>query len=194
MGTLFTGALLGSIVTLFLKWFVGLISDGLKHEREKCLVVFQEKLQVDKTAMSWLQEDRDAFIILQSALRTCDTKPNPVNYQNFIYAFEVSNSLMKSKEEKLNPIYTFQSFEDLEKKYNALDAARVINNCYAVMGKVNLQYQELVAAGVPDSELAPFKEQFIAACRLAADAIDNQIGFIAEIQNRIRTGYQKNLK
>ncbi len=194
MGTLFTGALLGSIVTLLLKWFVGLISDGLKHEREKCLVVFQEKLQVDKTAMSWLQEDRDAFIILQGALRTCDTKPNPVNYQNFIYAFEVSNSLMKSKEEKLNPIYTFQSFEDLEKKYNALDAARVINNCYAVMGKVNLQYQELVAAGVPDSELAPFKEQFITACRLTADAIDNQIGFIAEIQNRIRTGYQKYLK
>lgn len=194
MGTLFTGALLGSIVTLLLKWFVGLISDGLKHEREKCLVVFQEKFQVDKTAMSWLQEDLDAFIILQSALRTCDTKPNPVNYQNFIHAFEVSCSLMKSKEEKLNPIYTFQSFEDLEKKYNALDAARVINNCYAVMGKVNLQYQELVAAGVPDSELAPFKEQFITACRLTADAIDNQIGFIAEIQNRIRTGYQKYLK
>lgn len=194
MGTLFTGALLGSIVTLLLKWFVGLISDGLKHEREKCLVVFQEKLQVDKTAMAWLQEDLDAFIILQSALRTCDTKPNPVNYQNFIHAFEVSCSLMKSKEEKLNPIYTFQSFEDLEKKYNALDAARVINNCYAVMGKVNLQYQELVAAGVPDSELAPFKEQFITACRLTADAIDNQIGFIAEIQNRIRTGYQKYLK
>jgi hypothetical protein len=194
MGTLFTGALLGSIVTLLLKWFVGLISDGLKHEREKCLVVFQEKLQVDKTAMAWLQEDLDAFIILQSALRTCDTKPNPVNYQNFIHAFEVSCSLMKSKKEKLNPIYTFQSFEDLEKKYNALDAARVINNCYAVMGKVNLQYQELVAAGVPDSELAPFKEQFITACRLTADAIDNQIGFIAEIQNRIRTGYQKYLK
>lgn len=194
MGTLFTGALLGSIVTLLLKWFVGLISDGLKHEREKCLVVFQEKLQVDKTAMAWLQEDLDAFIILQSALRTCDTKPNPVNYQNFIHAFEVSCSLMKSKEEKLNPIYTFQSFEDLEKKYNALDAARVINNCYAAMGKVNLQYQELVAAGVPDSELAPFKEQFITACRLTADAIDNQIGFIAEIQNRIRTGYQKYLK
>lgn len=194
MGTLFTGALLGSIVTLLLKWFVGLISDGLKHEREKCMVVFQEKLQVDKTAMAWLQEDLDAFIILQSALRTCDTKPNPVNYQNFIHAFEVSCSLMKSKEEKLNPIYTFQSFEDLEKKYNALDAARVINNCYAVMGKVNLQYQELVAAGVPDSELAPFKEQFITACRLTADAIDNQIGFIAEIQNRIRTGYQKYLK
>ena len=194
MGTLFTGALLGSIVTLLLKWFVGLISDGLKHEREKCLVVFQEKLQVDKTAMAWLQEDLDAFIILQSALRTCDTKPNPVNYQNFIHAFEVSCSLMKSKEEKLNPIYTFQSFEDLEKKYNALDAARVINNCYAVMGKVNLQYQELVAAGVPDSELAPFKEQFITACRLTADAIDNQIGFIAEIQNRIITGYQKYLK
>lgn len=194
MGTLFTGALLGSIVTLLLKWCIDLISSGVSHKREKCLVVFQEKLQVEKTAMSWLQEDLDAFILLQSALRACDAKPNPVNYQKFIHAFEVSNSLMKSKECKLNPIYMFQSFEDLEKKYKAVEAAQVINDCYAVMGKVNHHYEELIAAGIPDSELAPFKEQFVSACRLAADAIENQICLIAKIQNRIRTGYQKYLK
>ena len=185
---------MGSIVTLLLKWCIDLIYGGVSHKREKCLVVFQEKLQVEKAAMAWLQEDLDAFILLQGALRTCDANPNPINYQRFIHAFKVSNYLMKSKEHNLCPIYTFQSFKDLEKKYNAIETVQIINDCYAVMGKVNLQYDELIAAGIPDSELSLLKEQFISACRLAADAIDSQICLIAEIQNRIRAGYQKYLK
>ena len=77
MGTLFTGALLGSIVTLLLKWGVDFISEGVKHRRGIHMLVFQEKMQTDKIAMSWYQEALDNYILLQGALRECAEGPSP---------------------------------------------------------------------------------------------------------------------
>ena len=69
MGTLFTGALLGSIVTLLLKWGVDFISEGVKHRRGIHMLVFQEKMQTDKIAMSWYQEALDNYILLLTIVR-----------------------------------------------------------------------------------------------------------------------------
>ena len=194
MGTLFTGALLGSIVTLLLKWCVDFISEGVKHKRGIRMIVFQEKMQTDKIAMSWYQEALDNYVLLQGALRECAENPNPVSSQKLFHAIEVSNSLMKSKESKLNPTYVFDSFHDLEEKYRAVESAQIMNECYVAMGKMNLQYDEMLIGGASESDLNALKEKYLSTCRMVADAIDNQICLIAEIQNRIRTGYQKYLK
>ena len=194
MGTLFTGALLGSIVTLLLKWVVDFISEGVKHRRGIHMLVFQEKMQTDKIAMSWYQEALDNYILLQGALRECAEGPSPVSFQKLCHAVEVSNLLMKSKESKLNPIYMFDSFHDLEEKYKAVESAQIMNECYVAMGKMNLQYDEMLAGGVSEQEQNALKEKYLLACRRIADAIENQICLIAEIQDRIRTGYQKYLK
>ena len=194
MGTLFTGALLGSIVTLLLKWGVDFISEGVKHRRGIHMLVFQEKMQTDKIAMSWYQEALDNYILLQGALRECAEGPSPVSFQKLCHAVEVSNLLMKSKESKLNPIYMFDSFHDLEEKYKAVESAQIMNECYVAMGKMNLQYDEMLAGSASELELNALKEKYLSTCRMIADAIDSQICLIAEIQNRIRTGYQKCLK
>ncbi len=194
MGTLFTGALLGSIVTLLLKWCVDFISEGVKHKRGIRMIVFQEKMQTDKIAMSWYQEALDNYVLLQGALRECAENPNPVSSQKLFHAIEVSNSLMKSKESKLNPTYVFDSFHDLEEKYRAVESVQIMNECYVAMGKMNLQYDEMLIGGASESDLNALKEKYLSTYRMVADAIDNQICLIAEIQNRIRTGYQKYLK
>lgn len=194
MGTLFTGALLGSIVTLLLKWGVDFISEGVKHKRGIRMLVFQEKMQTDKIAMSWYQEALDNYILLQGALRECVDGPSPVSFQKLCQAIEISNLLMKSKESKLNPIYMFDSFHDLEEKYRAVESAQIMNECYVSIGKMNLQYDEMLARNASELELNALKDKYLSACRRIADAIENQICLIAEIQNRIRTGYQKYLK
>ena len=144
MGTLFTGALLGSIVTLLLKWGADSISETVKHKRGIRMLVFQEKMQTDKIAMSWYQEALDNYVLLQGALRECADGPSPVSFQKLCHAIEVSNSLMKSKETKLNPVYVFDSFYDLEEKYKAVESAQIMNECYVAMGKMNLQYDEML--------------------------------------------------
>lgn len=194
MGTLFTGALLGSIVTLLLKWGVDFISEGVKHKRGIRMLVFQEKMQTDKIAMSWYQEALDNYILLQGALRECVDGPSPVSFQKLCQAIEISNLLMKGKESKLNPIYMFDSFHDLEEEYRAVESAQIMNECYVSIGKMNLQYDEMLARNASELELNALKDKYLSACRRIADAIENQICLIAEIQNRIRTGYQKYLK
>lgn len=194
MGTLFTGALLGSIVTLLLKWGADSISETVKHKRGIRMLVFQEKMQTDKIAMSWYQEALDNYVLLQGALRECADGPSPVSFQKLCHAIEVSNSLMKSKETKLNPVYAFDSFYDLEEKYKAVESAQIMNDGYVAMGKMNLQYDEMLAVGAPEQELIAIKDKYLSTCRRVADAIDNQICLIAEIQNRIRARYQKYLK
>ena len=194
MGTLFTGALLGSIVTLLLKWGADSISETVKHKRGIRMLVFQEKMQTDKIAMSWYQEALDNYILLQGALRECVEGPSPVSFQKLCHAIDVSNLLMKSKESKSNPIYVFDSFHDLEEKYKAVESAQIMNDGYVAMGKMSLQYDEMLAVGAPEQELNAIKDKYLSTCRRVADAIDNQICLIAEIQNRIRAGYQKYLK
>lgn len=194
MGILFTGALLGSIITLLLKWGVDFISEGVKHKRGIRMLVFQEKMQTDKIAMSWYQEALDNYVLLQGALRECSESPNPVSSQKLFHAIEVSNLLMKSKESKLNPTYMFDSFHDLEEKYKAVESAQIMNKCYVDMGKMNFQYDEMLAGGASELDLNALKEKYLSTCRMIADAIDSQICLIAEIQNRIRAGYQKYLK
>ena len=88
----------------------------------------------------------------------------------------------------------FDSFYDLEEKYKAVESAQIMNECYVAMGKMNLQYDEMLAGGVSEQEQNALKEKYLLACRRIADAIENQICLIAEIQDRIRTGYQKYLK
>ena len=194
MGTLFTGALLGSIVTLLLKWGADSISETVKHKRGIRMLVFQEKMQTDKIAMSWYQEALDNYVLLQGALRECSDGPSPVSFQKLCHAIEVSNSLMKSKETKLTPVYVFDSFYDLEEKFKAVESAQIMNECYVAMGKMNLQYDEMLTGSASELELNALKEKYLSTCRMIADAIDSQICLIAEIQNRIRAGYQKYLK
>jgi hypothetical protein len=158
------------------------------------MLVFQEKMQTDKIAMSWYQEALDNYVLLQGALRECSDGPSPVSFQKLCHAIEVSNSLMKSKETKLNPVYVFDSFYDLEEKYKAVESAQIMNECYVAMGKMNLQYDEMLTGCASELELNALKEKYLSTCRMIADAIDSQICLIAEIQNRIRAGYQKYLK
>ena len=88
----------------------------------------------------------------------------------------------------------FDSFYDLEEKYKAVESAQIMNECYVAMGKMNLQYDEMLAGSASELELNALKEKYLSTCRMIADAIDSQICLIAEIQNRIRAGYQKYLK
>ena len=191
---IFSGALLGSVVTLVLKWLADLLSGRVKFKQEMKMLAFQSRLRADEAAMAWLQEALDNYLILQAALKGCDGSENPFLFKKLMFSVEKSKLLFESKEKMLNPVYMFRSFVDLEEKFGGSDSLYLMNEGYEKLGKLSLQFDSIKANGGSKEEEEKLREEALRVCRIIGDAIDCHIGLIAAIQERIRGEYQAMVK
>ena len=194
MGQYITAGLLGSLVTIIIQAIINAISDRVRHKRELRSVVFQRKLEVVEKAMSWYQETLDMYYMLQSALKEYDKDCNPITIQKIQTACIKSSKLYQETESRLNSIYLYYDFSDIESKYNGKESMDCINKLFTLVAEIGYKIATVEPSVFSDQLCAALHEQRVKASHMLADAIDNQVYIIFEIGQRLRNEYKDYLK
>ncbi|MDY3062841.1 MAG: hypothetical protein SOW56_02280 [Bacteroidaceae bacterium] len=189
----FSGALLGSLITIILQAIISVFMERTKHKRELKLKVFERKTEVVEKAMSWLQECCDTYRMLQMSLRAYDEKRNPYHCNGILSSVAKSDKLFRESESRFNSLYLYYDFSDIEKKYNANESMIVIHKLFSIVSEITQ-----IEANIQDRELMhrfanTLNNERIDTFRLCADALDSQILICTEIMQRLRDEYKSYL-
>lgn len=187
-----TGGLIGSLITLIIKAIIDACCSHIAHKRELRKQVFQRKTDVVERAMSWYQEVVDMYSLYQMAIHEYDGSDNPVTVGKIQYASTQLNRLLQEASTKLNAIYLYYDFTDINQKYNVMESAQVINETFVLVGQIQQHLPPIPATN--EEELEVRKQlfgQLKKTLDTASSEMDNQKSAIIEIQQRLRKDYQK---
>ena len=190
-----TGGLIGSLITLIIKAIIDACCSHIAHKRELRKQVFQRKTDVVERAMSWYQEVVDMYSLYQMAIHEYDGSANPVTVEKIQYSSTQLNRLLQETSTKLNVIYLYYDFTDINQKYNVMESARVINDAFVLVGQIQQHLPPIPATN--EEELEVHKQWFSKLKQtldITTSAMDNQKFAIVEIQQRLREEYQKYTK
>ncbi len=194
MGQFVTAGLIGSLITIVIQGIINAISERSRHKRELRSLVFQRKIEVVEKAMSWYQETLDMYYIFQVALREYDKDCNLGTVHKLQVSLEKSNKLYQETESRLNAIYLYYDFSDIEKKYNGRESMEVMNKAFALLHKIGYDMANIQSSDFSERLCDELQGHRVEVSHLLADAIDNQIAIIAEIQLRLRSEYKEYIK
>ena len=189
-----TAVLTGSLFTIIIQAIINAISESVNHKRELRSLVFQRKLEVVEKAMSWYQETLDMYYMLQTALKEYDKDCNPTTVHKIQVACMKSNKLFQETENRLNSIYLYYDFSDIEKKHHGRESMDCINKLLTIVAEIGHKIATAEPSEFTEQLCAALHEQRVKASHMLADAIDNQVFIIAEIGQKLRTEYKDYLK
>ncbi len=190
MGQIITAGLIGSLITIIIQAVINALSERIKYKRELRALVFKRKTEIVEKAMSWYQESLDMYSMLQTALKDYDKDCSPVTVEKIQVALLKSNKLFEDTETRLNPIYLYYDFSDIEAKYHGRESMQIINKLLDFIGKIGQRITTMEPSEFSEQLCAALHEQRVDASHLLADAINNQIYVIAEIGERLRKEYK----
>ena len=145
--------------------------------------------------MSWYQEAVDMYSLFQMAIQEYDGSANPVTIEKIQYANIRLNALLQETSTKLNPIYLYYDFTDIEAKYNVAKSAHVINNAFVLIGEIQQYIEPRPTTNEKELDIRKlWFNQLKQNLDIAASAMDNQKFAIVEMQQRLRTEYQQYMK
>lgn len=189
-----TSGLIGSIIALVIKYLLERWNASTAYKRELRKQVFQRKTDAVERAMSWYQEAFDMYSLYQMAVSEYNGTPNPTVMAKLQYVSMQMTKLLQETSVKLNPIYLYYDFSDINRKYQVLESSQIMNKAFALIG----QMQQYMSSGpVIDAEGQKAREQWFSGLKqtldIAASAMENQKGAIVETQQRLRDEYKKHL-
>lgn len=189
-----SGGLIGSAITLIIKYLLERWSASTAYKRELRKQIFQRKTDAVERAMSWYQEAFDMYSLYQMAISEYNGTPNPAVTGKLQYVSMQTTRLMEETSVKLNPIYLYYDFSDINRKYQVLESTQIINKAFALIRQMQ---QRMPSGPVIDAEEQKAREQWFSGLKqtfdIAASAMENQKCAIVEIQQRLRDEYERHL-
>lgn len=125
-----TVALLSSVVTIGVKAIFDVCNESKKHKRELLKLVFQRKTDAVEKAMNWYQEAIDCYMILQFACDEVNQSFNVATWSKLITSTAQANRLYQETNSRLNHIYLYYNFSDIEEKHSVAKSSQYIKLCY----------------------------------------------------------------
>lgn len=189
-----TSGLIGSIIALAIKYLLERWNASTAYKRELRKQVFQRKTDAVERAMSWFQDVFDTYSLYQMAIREYDGTSNPVIMAKLQYFDMRITKLMQETSVKLNPIYLYYDFSDINRRHNVLESGQIVNKAFALVG----QMQQHMPSGLAiDVEEQKAREEWFSRLKhtldIAASAMEDQKAAIVETQQRLRNEYKKYL-
>ena len=194
MGQYITAALIGSLITIIIQAVINAISDKVKHKRELRSLVFQRKLDVVEKAISWCQDSSDMHCLLQMALREYDADWNIMTMQKMQVAFDRLNKLSQDAVNRLNAIYLYYDFSDIEAKYKSCEVTYSMNRLLTLIAGVSDKISEINQANFNEQLYKDLQDERVNYVHQLADVVDCQIRVIDEIKQKLRKEYSDYLK
>lgn len=193
MGPFITAGLIGSMLTLIIQAIKDAICDKVKYKRELRKLVFTRKLEVVENAMTWYQETMDTYYILQTSLREYDKDCNPITVMKLDAACSKCACLFQEAPIRLNALYLYYDFSDIEKKYHGRESMECMNKLVTIVAKISNEISNITPSEFSEKLCAELHGQRVEAAHSLADAIDNQMCIISEIMQTLRKEYKGDL-
>ena len=157
--------------------------------------MLQRKTEVVEKALSWYQESVDIYSLFQMAIKEYDGSANPVTVEKIQYVGNQAFRLFQETSTKLNPIYLYYDFTDIEARYNVAKSANVINDAFVLIGEIQ---QYLAPIPITNEKELETRNRWFNHLKetldIAASAMNNQKFAIVEMQQRLREEYQQYMK
>lgn len=180
---LIIAGVIGSVVTLLITALLDYLKEIYKSNIEIRKLVFQRKSEVVESAVSWMQEAIDCYRMFQSACNELEGNFNQVNVEKIRYSMLHARKLYEESNNRLNRIYLYCNFKDIEDKYNLLESYSYINFALNEINKL-CNYEDVINnKGVQEKVITLFKKVSV--------TVNDQVNALAEIMNKLREEYRK---
>lgn len=191
-----TAALLSSFITIVIKAIIDACNESKKHKRELRKLVFQRKTDAVEKAMSWYQEAIDCYMMLQTVCNEVNQSFNIATWSKLITSTDQANRLYQETNSRLNQIYLYYNFSDIEDKHHVAKSSQYMNYAITEISKYDQQARDLRLEGATDDsdEIKALQIKAISLFRELSKALEDQISLIVEIQNKLRDDYKSYLK
>ena len=192
IGSIITAGLVGSIITIIVQTLLNNWMEKIKNEREIRKLVFQRKTEIVEKAMLCYQNAIDAYLTLQTGLKGSNKDVvNPIAVGNIQTAIDGLNKLSYNNE---NRIYLYYDFSDIVNKYHGRESMDIINKLFLLVGEINQKITSVEPSEFSKQLCEALHEKKIETFHILAEAINNQICILTEIETRLRNEYKEYLK
>ena len=124
---LISAGFIGSVTTLAIKSVIDMLNAHNQHRRELKMQMFKRKTDVVEKAIAWYQEALDTYNMMQITIKGIDTS-NQTTWLALQKLIMKCNNLFEESVSRLNPLYLYYDFQEIERKFHATESLSDIND------------------------------------------------------------------
>ena len=186
-----TPALAASIITLFLKWLLDLITSKQQFKRERQKIILQRQLEVMEDAMANLLGMWEVLYSLKSVMAQFSAEPSPAQIELLQKSIDGVNSFQEKSKENKNAILLYYDFSAITKEYELDKIDNILLELSDSVSRTFTRMTELQLKGDPHGLMQIESEHIANSYHLYATAIDCKMKSIVAIQDFLRKELQK---
>lgn len=186
-----TPALAASIITLFLKWLLDLITSKQQFKRERQKIILQRQLEVMEDAMANLLGMWEVLYSLKSVMAQFSAEPSPAQIELLQKSIDGVNSFQEKSKENKNAILLYYDFSAITKEYELDKIDNILLELSDSVSRTFARMVELQSTGDPHGLMQIESEHIANSYHLYARAIDCKIKSIIAMQDFLRSELQK---
>ena len=153
--------------------------------------VFKRKTDVVEKAIAWYQEALDTYNMMQITIKGIDTS-NQTTWLALQKLIMKCNNLFEESVSRLNPLYLYYDFQEIERKFHATESLSDINDKLVEIQEIGEKISKLDSKN-NQIEYEMLQKEEALAFNDYSKLIENQKNIIISIQKQLREEYKKYL-
>ena len=154
-------------------------------------IIFKRKTDVVEKAIAWYQEALDTYNMMQITIKGIDTS-NQTTWLALQKLIMKCNNLFEESVSRLDPLYLYYDFQEIERKFHATESLSDINDKLVEIQEIGEKISKLDSKNNQIEYEMLQKEQAL-AFNDYSKLIENQKNIIISIQKQLREEYKKYL-
>ncbi|WP_444106947.1 hypothetical protein [Bacteroides sp.] len=188
---LISAGFIGSVTTLAIKSVIDMLNAHNQHRRELKMQMFKRKTDVVEKAIAWYQEALDTYNMMQITIKGIDTS-NQTTWLALQKLIMKCNNLFEESVSRLNPLYLYYDFQEIERKFHATESLSDINDKLVEIQEIGEKISKLDSKN-NQIEYEMLQKEEALAFNDYSKLIENQKNIIISIQKQLREEYKKYL-
>jgi hypothetical protein len=188
---LISAGFIGSVTTLAIKSVIDMLNAHNQYRRELKMQVFKRKTDVVEKAIAWYQEALDTYNMMQITIKGIDTS-NQTTWLALQKLIMKCNNLFEESVSRLNPLYLYYDFQEIESKFHATESLSDINDKLVEIQEIGEKISKLDSKN-NQIEYEMLQKEEALAFNDYSKLIENQKNIIVSIQKQLREEYKKYL-
>ena len=188
---LISAGFIGSVTTLAIKSVIDMLNAHNQYRRELKMQVFKRKTDVVEKAIAWYQEALDTYNMMQITIKGIDTS-NQTTWLALQKLIMKCNNLFEESVSRLNPLYLYYDFQEIERKFHATESLSDINDKLEEIQEIGEKISKLDSKN-NQIEYEMLQKEEALAFNDYSKLIENQKNIIISIQKQLREEYKKYL-
>ena len=154
-------------------------------------IIFKRKTDVVEKAIAWYQEALDTYNMMQITIKGIDTS-NQTTWLALQKLIMKCNNLFEESVSRLDPLYLYYDFQEIERKFHATESLSDINDKLVEIREIGEKISKLDSKN-NQIEYEMLQKEEALAFNDYSKLIENQKNIIISIQKQLREEYKKYL-